>query len=88
MKIFEIHLKKELLDLAKGLNINLDITQEAKEYLSIEGYDIKYGARLLKGVIRGRLRRPLAKKIVSGEFKEGYNIEVSLSDQELVWKKM
>ncbi|MCU7619177.1 ATP-dependent Clp protease ATP-binding subunit [Chryseobacterium sp. PBS4-4] len=88
LKIFEIHLKKELLDLAKGLNINLNITEEAKEYLSTEGYDIKYGARPLKGVIRGRLRRPLAKKIVSGEFKEGDDIEVSLSDQELIWKKL
>lgn len=87
-KIFEIHLKKELLDLAKGLHIDLDITQEAKEYLSTEGYDIKYGARPLKGVIRGRLRRPLAKKIVSGEFKEGDHIQVSLNEQELIWKKM
>jgi len=88
LKIFEIHLKKELLDLAKGLNINLNITQEAKEYLSMEGYDIKYGARPLKGVIRGRLRRPLAKKIVAGEFKDGDDIEVSLVEQELVWTKM
>lgn len=45
LKIFEIHLKKELLDLAKNLNIDLIISQEAKEYLSKEGYDIKYGAR-------------------------------------------
>lgn len=88
LKIFEIHLKKELLDLAKGLNINLNITQEAKEFLSTEGYDIKYGARPLKGVIRGRLRRPLAKKIVSGEFKDGDDIEVSIVDQELIWKKI
>jgi len=88
LKIFEIHLKKELLDLAKGLNINLNITQEAKEYLSMEGYDIKYGARPLKGVIRGRLRRPLAKKIVAGEFKDGDDIEVSLVEQELVWTKI
>ena len=88
LKIFEIHLKKELLDLAKNLNINLQITQEVKEFLSIEGYDIKYGARPLKGVIRGRLRRPLAKKIVSGDFKDGDDIEVSLEEQNLVWKKM
>ncbi len=88
LKIFEIHLKKELLDLAKGLNINLNITQEAKEFLSMEGYDIKYGARPLKGVIRGRLRRPLAKKIVAGEFKDGDDIEVSLKENELVWTKL
>lgn len=88
LKIFEIHLKKELLDLVKGLNMNLTVTQEAKEYLSIEGYDIKYGARPLKGIIRGRLRRPLAKKIVAGEYIEGDNVEVSLENNELIWKKI
>ena len=76
-----------MLDLAKNLNINLDISHEAKEFLADEGYDIKYGARPLKGVIRGRLRRPLAKKIVSGEFKDGDNIHVSLKNNEIVWEK-
>ena len=88
LKQLEIHLKKELLDLAKNLNIELIISQEVKEYLSTEGYDIKYGARPLKGVIRGRLRRPLAKKIVAGEFKDGDTVEVSLVDSDLIWKKL
>ncbi|MET3538718.1 ATP-dependent Clp protease ATP-binding subunit ClpA [Chryseobacterium limigenitum] len=88
LKIFEIHLKKELLDLVKNLNIELSITQEAKAFLSMEGYDIKYGARPLKGIIRGRLRRPLAKKIVAGEYKEGDKIEVSLGNNDLIWKKI
>lgn len=87
LKIFKIHLKKELLDLAKNLNIELSISDEVKEYLSTEGYDIKYGARPLKGIIRGRLRRPLAKKIVAGEFKEGDTVEVSLIGKELAWNK-
>ncbi|MEN4760158.1 ATP-dependent Clp protease ATP-binding subunit [Chryseobacterium sp. C39-AII1] len=87
LKIFEIHLKKELLDLVKNINIDLEISQKAKEFLSVEGYDIKYGARPLKGVIRGRLRRPLAKKIVSGDFNEGDKIFVDLKDDELVWTK-
>lgn len=88
LKIFEIHLKKELLDLVNNLHIDLHITQEAKEFLSMEGYDIKYGARPLKGVIRGKLRRPLAKKIVSGEFQEGDKVEISLTENELFWKKL
>ncbi len=87
LKIFEIHLKKELLDLVKNVNIDLEISQKAKEFLSVEGYDIKYGARPLKGVIRGRLRRPLAKKIVSGDFNEGDKIFVDLKDDELIWTK-
>lgn len=77
-----------MLDLAKNLNIELIISQEAKEYLSTEGYDIKYGARPLKGVIRGRLRRPLAKKIVAGEFKDGDKVKGALEGEEIVWKKV
>lgn len=41
-----------------------------------------------QGVIRRRLRRPLAKKIFSGEFKDHDGIEVSIVDYELVLKKL
>ncbi|WP_259113218.1 AAA family ATPase [Chryseobacterium sp. JUb7] len=88
LKIFEIHLKKELLDMVKGLSIELIISQEVKEYLSTLDFDIRYGARPLKGIIRGKLRRPLAKKIVSGEYKEGDQIEISLENNKLIWMKI
>lgn len=87
LKIFEIHLKKELLDLTKNLGIELIISQQTKEHLSEEGYDIKYGARPLKGVIRERLRRPLAKKIIAEEFQEGDIINVELENGEIKWRK-
>lgn len=87
-KIFEIHLKKELLDLVEPLGIALEISEEVKEHLANEGYDMKYGARPLKGVIRARLRRPLAKKIIAGEFKEGDKVKVKLENGEIIWGKM
>ena len=87
LKIFEIHLKKELLDLVKNINIQLEITDTAKEQLSEEGYDIKYGARPLKGVIRAKLRRPLAKKIIAGEFKEGDSIIADWQEGKIVWNR-
>ena len=87
LQIFEIHLKKEFLDLTKKMNFSLQISQEVKEFLTKQGYDATYGARPLKGVIRSKLRRPLAKKIVSGEFKEGDVIEVVVENNEIVWKK-
>ena len=87
LKIFEIHLKKELLNLTEGINISLNIAQEVKEHLAEQGYDATYGARLLKGIIRTKLRRPLAKKLVAGEFKEGDTIEVLWENNEVAWKK-
>ena len=86
LQIFEIHLKKEFLDLLKNLHISIKISEETKAFLAENGYNSTYGARPLKGIIRSRLRRPLAKKIVAGEVKEGDHVTVSLKKDELVWK--
>jgi ATP-dependent Clp protease ATP-binding subunit ClpA len=85
MGIFEIHLKKELLNLVKGLNIDLTISQEAKSFLVDNGFNATYGARPLKGIIRSELRRPMAKKIISGEIKEEDTVEVDLENDNLKW---
>jgi ATP-dependent Clp protease ATP-binding subunit ClpB len=84
--IFEIHLKKELLDLLKQLEMEIEITQEAKSFLVDNGFNATYGARPLKGIIRSELRRPLSRKIISGEAKEGSKIKVDVKDGELNWE--
>lgn len=83
--IFEIHLKKELYDLLKSLEISITISEEAKSFLVDNGFNATYGARPLKGIIRSELRRPLAKKIITNEVLEGSNVTVSLKDNNLIW---
>lgn len=85
MGIFEIHLKKELIDLVKDLNIDLSLSQNAKSFLVDNGFNATYGARPLKGIIRSALRRPMAKKIISGEIKEGNKVTVDMLDDKLQW---
>ncbi|MCP2025488.1 ATP-dependent Clp protease ATP-binding subunit ClpA [Flavobacterium sp. HSC-32F16] len=87
LKIFEIHLKKEFMDLLKNINIKVEIPMEAKLYLAENGYNAKYGARPIKSIIRSHLRRPLAKKIISGEVKDGDTISVSIENNEVKWIK-
>lgn len=87
LKIFEIHLKKEFMDLLKNINIKVEIPLEAKLYLAESGYNAKYGARPIKSIIRSHLRRPLAKKIISGEVKDGDTISVSIENNEVKWIK-
>jgi len=87
LKIFEIHLKKEFMDLLKNINITVEIPMEAKLYLAESGYNAKYGARPIKSIIRSHLRRPLAKKIISGEVKDGDTIYVSIENNEVKWYK-
>jgi ATP-dependent Clp protease ATP-binding subunit ClpA len=87
LKIFEIHLKKEFMDLLKNINIKVDIPIEAKLYLAENGYNAKYGARPIKSIIRTHLKRPLAKKIISGEIKDGDSVSVVIENNEVKWIK-
>jgi len=87
LKIFEIHLKKEFMDLLKNINIKVEIPMEAKLYLAENGYNAKYGARPIKSIIRSHLRRPLAKKIIAGEVKDGDTISVVIENNEVKWIK-
>ena len=87
MKIFEIHLKKEFTDLLKNINISVNIPIEAKLYLAENGYNNKFGARPIKNIIRTHLRRPLARKIISGEVQNGDTISVYIENNEVKWIK-
>ncbi|AOC93329.1 Chaperone protein ClpB [Flavobacterium anhuiense] len=87
LKIFEIHLKKEFMDLLKNINIKVEIPMGAKLYLAENGYNAKYGARPIKTIIRTHLRRPLAKKIISGEVKDGDTVSVVIENNEVKWVK-
>lgn len=88
LKIFEVHLKKEFVDLLKNISITVDIPMEVKMHLAESGYNAKYGARPIKSIIRSHLRRPLAKKIISGEVQEGDRMTVSIENGEVKWVKM
>jgi ATP-dependent Clp protease ATP-binding subunit ClpB len=87
LKIFEVHLKKEFVDLLKNISITVDIPMEVKMHLAENGYNAKYGARPIKSIIRSHLRRPLAKKIISGEVQEGDRMTVSIENGEVKWVK-
>ncbi|PZX93692.1 ATP-dependent Clp protease ATP-binding subunit [Flavobacterium aquariorum] len=87
LKIFEVHLKKEFVDLLKNISITVDIPMEVKMHLAESGYNAKYGARPIKSIIRSHLRRPLAKKIISGEVQEGDRMTVSIENGEVKWMK-
>lgn len=87
LKIFEIHLKKEFMDLLQNINIEVEIPMETKLYLAENGYNAKYGARPIKSIIRSHLRRPLAKKIISGEVQDGDKIIVIIENEEVKWIK-
>jgi ATP-dependent Clp protease ATP-binding subunit ClpB len=66
--------------------IEIELTEDARELLAEEGFDLVYGARPLKRVIQRDVLNPLATKILSGEIKEGSRILVDRGDQGLVFR--
>lgn len=85
-RIFEIQLQS-LIDALAKQGIGFTINEEAIRMLAQSGFNPKYGARQLSGVIRNQLRRPISKFIISGELKKGQVIEIKKHelDPQLEW---
>ncbi|WP_452124585.1 AAA family ATPase [Flavobacterium ardleyense] len=77
-RIFDIHLKKELLQLLEKLEITLTISEKDKEKISLMGFSPEYGARPIKGTIRNKLKRPLSRMIIANEIMKGDTVNVTL----------
>ncbi len=56
--------------------LEIEITPEALEFLSQEGFDPSYGARPLKRAIQREIETPLAKRLLAGEIHDGRRIYI------------
>ncbi len=83
-KIVDLELGKVAERLADK-NIEIKISDRAKELLAELGFDPNLGARPLRRVIQRQVLDPLALKLVKGEIKEGERIIVDAQDREIVF---
>ena len=60
----------------RGLNIH--VSNDATEWLATKGYDVQFGARPLRRVIKTKLQNPLAEALLQRDFAEGDVITVVL----------
>ena len=84
VRIFEIQMKS-LLEALDKQGIKLQLADDAKKHLALNGFTPKYGARQISGVIRNQLRRPISKYIIAGELKKGNTVNVHLEEEALAW---
>lgn len=75
-KIINIELKS-LFKRVHELGYEMEITDEAKEYVATKGYDVQFGARPLKRAIQNHIEDGLSELILSGEIKAGDTIKIS-----------
>ena len=75
-KIINIELKG-LFKRVHELGYEMEITDEAKEYVATKGYDVQFGARPLNRAIQNHIEDGLSELILSGEIKAGDTIKIS-----------
>lgn len=68
-------------------NIDLVLTDRAKEYFGSIGFDPIYGARPLKRVLQKEVLNELARKILDGTFTDGDIVEVDHENEKIVFTK-
>lgn len=86
-KIFIIQLKALHTSLDR-LGMKLNVTGEAVKNLALRGFNSRYGARQISGVIRSQLARPISKMIVREEAVNGQTITADWNGEEkaVLWK--
>ena len=67
-------LKERVLEMGYNIKIN----KSAIEFVAKNGYDEAYGARPLNRAIQRYIEDPIADEILSGNFKEGETINITL----------
>eukprot|EP00754_Rhynchopus_humris_P050991 Rhum_TRINITY_DN9268_c0_g1::Rhum_TRINITY_DN9268_c0_g1_i1::g.32611::m.32611/K03695/clpB; ATP-dependent Clp protease ATP-binding subunit ClpB len=74
----------DIKELLKDKNMTLTVNQDVYDYLSHEGWTPVYGARQLKRVLHKQLISQLASKYLSGQVRDGEDVEITMKDGKVV----
>lgn len=78
---------KFLAELQGQLNdkgVYLRVSEEARQWLALNGYDEKMGARPMARLVQDKIKKPLAEKILFGDLVKGGDVEVVVEEDTLV----
>ncbi|WP_096086494.1 ATP-dependent Clp protease ATP-binding subunit ClpA [Agaribacterium haliotis] len=79
---------KFLMELQTQLDdkrVSLDISEEARNWLAVNGYDPQMGARPMARIIQERVKKPLAEMVLFGSLSDkGGTVKVDVEDDQLV----
>ena len=69
------------------MNIELKVSEKAKEYLIDSSFDNKYGARPLKRAIQNKIEDSLAEEILLGNVKKGDTVNIGIAKDQITVKR-
>jgi ATP-dependent Clp protease ATP-binding subunit ClpB len=85
-EIVELQLARLRSRLAER-DIELELTDDAKQVLADAGWDPTYGARPLKRALQRMVENALALRLLEGEFADGDTVRVEAQNGELVFER-
>ena len=62
--------------------LTLDVTDEARDWLALAGYDPLFGARPLRRLVQSSIGDPLARALLAGTITDGETVRVDVSDDD------
>ena len=74
---------KDLFKRLEAQELQIEVSDEVKDYLAEDGYSEAYGARPLKRLIQKKVEDGLAEEILGGQFKAGKKILLTLEDKKI-----
>jgi ATP-dependent Clp protease ATP-binding subunit ClpB len=86
-EIVEIQVRN-LKRLLAERQLEIELTDAAKELLAEQGYDPAFGARPLKRVIQRQVQDPLALRLLQGDFQDGDRVQVDAVDGRLIFDRI
>ncbi|GAK87784.1 ATP-dependent Clp protease ATP-binding subunit ClpA [Vibrio ponticus] len=63
--------------------VSMEVSDEARQWLAVKGYDKAMGARPMGRVIQEQLKKPLANELLFGSLVDGGTVKVTLKGDEL-----
>ncbi|AMD22534.1 HHL236Cp [Eremothecium sinecaudum] len=80
--IVDIRLK-EVQERLSDKRITMELSDEAKEWLTEKGYDPQYGARPLNRLIHKKILNPMASYLLEGKLRNEETVKIDVVDGEL-----
>ncbi len=71
----------------RGQNMDLEVSESARELLAREGFDPTFGARPLRRAIQRLVEDPLSDELLRGKFSSGDVVWVDARDNEIVFER-
>ena len=77
--IIDIELEK-LYKRLSDLGYEVELTEEAKNFIADKGFDKDYGARPLRRALQKYIEDPMAEEIINSEISEGDKLLIGLNE--------